>query len=150
MTDLNIGPAHDTDAEWCARTMASTDPWITLLRNYEQCLARLRRPGHVVLMARNDTERCGFILLHPSGAMGAPYIVSIAVAPNWRGKGIGAALLDAAEMQFPEARHIFLCVSSFNERARALYERRGYAPVGVLKDYIIPGASEILMHKRLR
>ncbi|MBI4909599.1 MAG: GNAT family N-acetyltransferase [Acidobacteria bacterium] len=149
MTDLTIGPAHDTDAEWCARTMASTDPWITLLRSYEQCLARVRRPEHLVLVARQNKERCGFILIHPTGAMGSPYIASIAVAPGWRGKGIGAALLDAAEMQFPGVKHFFLCVSSFNERARVLYERHGYTAVGVLKDYVIPGASEILMHKRL-
>jgi hypothetical protein len=30
-----------------------------------------------------------------------------------------------------------------------LYERRGYSMVGELKDYIIAGASEILLHKRL-
>ena len=49
-----------------------------------------------------------------------------------------------------EARHIFLCVSSFNTRARAFYERLGFCAVGEFQDYIIEGASEILMHKRLR
>ena len=49
-----------------------------------------------------------------------------------------------------EARHLFLCVSSFNHRAYAFYERQGYSPVGVLEDYVVEGASEILMHKRLR
>lgn len=49
-----------------------------------------------------------------------------------------------------EARHLFLCVSSFNARARSFYERRGYQAVGELEDYVIEGASEILMHKRLR
>ena len=66
-----------------------------------------------------------------------------------RGTGVGSALLIHAEQYFPEARHIFLCVSSFNARARQLYERRGYTAVGELKDYVIEGASEILMHKRL-
>jgi ribosomal protein S18 acetylase RimI-like enzyme len=47
------------------------------------------------------------------------------------------------------AKHIFLCVSSFNSRARSLYERCGYKVVGEFKDYVIEGASEILMHKRL-
>jgi RimJ/RimL family protein N-acetyltransferase len=40
-------------------------------------------------------------------------------------------------------------VSSFNERARRLYERHGYAAAGELKDYIVEGVSETLMHKRL-
>jgi ribosomal protein S18 acetylase RimI-like enzyme len=50
----------------------------------------------------------------------------------------------------PSARHLFLCVSSFNPRARALYERVGFRAVGELPDYFIEGASEILMCKRLR
>jgi ribosomal protein S18 acetylase RimI-like enzyme len=44
---------------------------------------------------------------------------------------------------------MFLCVSSFNDGARRLYERLGYIRVGQLPDYIVDGASEILMHKRL-
>lgn len=43
----------------------------------------------------------------------------------------------------------FLCVSSFNPRARALYERLGYELIGELKDFVIDGASELLMRKRL-
>jgi ribosomal protein S18 acetylase RimI-like enzyme len=66
-----------------------------------------------------------------------------------RGQGVGSALLDAAERWLPEARHMFLCVSSFNTRARQLYERCGYTKVGEFPDYVIAGSSEILMHKRL-
>jgi ribosomal protein S18 acetylase RimI-like enzyme len=44
---------------------------------------------------------------------------------------------------------MFLCVSSFNTRARQLYERRGYVQVGEFPGYVIAGASEILMQKRL-
>ncbi len=44
---------------------------------------------------------------------------------------------------------MFLCVSSFNGRARALYERHGYRTVGELADYVVDGLSEILMVKRL-
>ncbi len=66
-------------------------------------------------------------------------------------EGIGGALLVFAESLFRrESRHLFLCVSSFNQRAYSFYERHGYQAVGVLEDYVIEGASEILMHKRLR
>jgi len=44
---------------------------------------------------------------------------------------------------------MFLGVSSFNMRAQQLYQRRGYRKVGEFPDYVIAGASEILMHKRL-
>jgi len=43
-----------------------------------------------------------------------------------RSQGIGATLLAHAEEQFPAARYIFLCVSSFDIRARRLYQRLGY------------------------
>ena len=59
-------------------------------------------------------------------------------------------MLRHAETRYaPHARHIFLCVSSFNPDARRLYERVGYKQVGTLPDYLIDGASELIMHKRL-
>ena len=42
---------------------------------------------------------------------------------------------------------MFLCVSSFNPRARALYERLGYELVRELTDYIVAGHSELLLRK---
>jgi ribosomal-protein-alanine N-acetyltransferase len=147
---MTIDSASDADREWCARLMASTDPWITLGRSYEHCLARCRQPEFVVQVIRNSEQPRGFVLIHPTGLAGSPYIATIAIARESRGQGLGVALLDYAEQYFPEARHIFLCVSSFNVAARRLYERRGYSQVGELKDYVIAGASEILMHKRLR
>ena len=134
--ELTIVPGDGADAEWCARVMASTDPWITLGRNFEDCLVRCRRPELILLTARRSGELCGFVLLHPTGLAGSPYIASIATAEEVRGLGVGAELLRAAETWFPGARHIFLCVSSFNTRARQLYERCGYAAVGEL-----PGSS---------
>ena len=147
--DLAIGPATQQDLPWCARVMASTDPWITLGRDYSACLARVQRSELEVLVARSGGAPAGFVLLHPTGVAGSPYIASIAVAAEARGSGVGTALMEFAERHYPEARHMFLLVSSFNRRARALYERLGYRAVGELPDYVIEGASEILMHKRL-
>ena len=147
---MTIDSATEADREWCARLMASTDPWITLGRSYEQCLARCRQPDLVLQVLRISGQPRGFVLMHPTGLAGSPYIATIVIAQESRGQGLGAALLDFADHYFPQARHIFLCVSSFNVAARRLYERRGYSQVGELKDYVIAGASEILMHKRLR
>lgn len=129
--------------------MSTSEPWLTLGRGFETCLARCSGPQYVVLLARLDGERVGFLLLHPTGVAGSPYIAAIATSEPVRGQGVGSALLDAAEGWFTEARHIFLCVSSFNQQARKLYERRGYIQRGELPDYVIEGASELLMHKRL-
>jgi len=129
--------------------MSSSDPWLTLGRVFDDCLARLTHPEYTLRVARLDNAPCGFALLHPRGVAGAPYIASVAVDPHMRNRGVGLALLNDAEAFFPHARHMFLCVSSFNLRARAFYERHGYRVTGLLENYIIDGADEVLMYKRL-
>lgn len=151
MDPVLITAATEAEKEWAAGIMAESEPWITLGRDLESCFEICCRPEYQVFVARQGRQLCGFVVLVRRGLAGSPYIASIAVAEGFRGTGIGSRLLEFAEDLYrATARHIFLCVSSFNVRARALYERRGYEAVGEFKDYIIDGASEILMHKHLR
>jgi ribosomal protein S18 acetylase RimI-like enzyme len=146
---LTISPPQGADAEWCARLMSSLDPWKRYGRTYEACLERIRDPEYLVWVVRRAGAPRGFIVIHPRGAAGSPFVAAVAVAPEAQGEGIGAALLGAAERFYPEARNIFLCVSDFNPRARALYERLGYRVVAELDDYVTGGITEFLMRKRL-
>jgi ribosomal protein S18 acetylase RimI-like enzyme len=148
---VSIAAAHDADRAWAAHLMASSEPWIQLGRGYEECLAAVQpQPDNELFVARVDAAPCGFALMRPQGLAGSPYLVSIAVEESYRGIGIGTQLLDHVEKRYrPGAKHMFLCVSSFNTSARSLYERRGYSAVGELPDYVMDGESEILMHKRL-
>ena len=149
--EVTIGDATDDEREWAARLMAGSDPWVRLGRGLDACLAVCTRPGYEMWVARAAGEPLGFALVHPRGVAGSPYLASIAVAEGARGRGVGARLLSFVEDRFrPEARHFFLCVSSFNAGARRLYERTGYEAVGLLKDYVVDGADEVLMHKWLR
>jgi ribosomal protein S18 acetylase RimI-like enzyme len=108
-------------------------------------------PSDVLEIADRGGERCGLVLVRPAGVAGAPYVVSIAVAATHRSQGVGAALLTNVEQAYrSRSRHLFLCVSSFNARARHFYERHGFKAIGTLQDFIIEGADEILMHKPLR
>jgi ribosomal protein S18 acetylase RimI-like enzyme len=141
--------ASDDDYEWCAGVMASSEPWITLGRDLEGCREALARPGTELFIARNQERPAGFILVAPVGLAGSPYIASIAVAAETRGQGIGSRLLHFAEEHFSAAGHLFLLVSSFNHRAQHLYCQRGYEEVGELKDFVVPGHSELILHKRL-
>ena len=50
----------------------------------------------------------------------------------------------------PTSRHFLLCESSFNARAQACYTRHGYRQVGQFDDYVIDGASERLLYKRVQ
>ena len=128
--------------------MAASEPWITLGRGFDACRAAALDPAYLILVARGDGAPCGFIRLHPRGVAGSPYIASIAVARR-RAERASARRSSTPRSGSPSARYIFLCVSSFNPRARALYERHGYRLVGELPDYVIDGASELLMAKRL-
>ena len=148
---IEIAPAIDSDREWAAHLMAGSEPWVTLGRGLEACRAACRRSELVMFVAREDGAPVGFVLANPRGVAGAPYIASIAVSEAARGRRIGAGLLGHAADHFrAEARHLFLCVSSFNAGARRFYERLGWKAVGELEDFVIEGASEILMHLRLR
>lgn len=69
--------------------------------------------------------------------LGEGEIANVAVAPESRGRGIGSALLDAAlaEATNVGVRTLFLEVRSSNQRARHLYESRGFVEIGRRKSY---------------
>lgn len=147
---MDIREASAADRDWAATLLAGSDPWVRLGATYPQCLQVCRDPRYEVYVAHVGGERCGVLILQDKGLAGSPYLKSIAVAKLFRGLGLGGALMDFAEARFrEESRWFFLCVSSFNTRARSFYERRGYHPVGELPDHAVDGASEIVMRKRL-
>jgi ribosomal protein S18 acetylase RimI-like enzyme len=145
-----ISLATDEEREWTAELLAGTEPWITLGVTIDKCLKSCTDPDYLLYVAHLGGKPCGSIILHKRGVAGSPYIKSIAVSGEFRSHGIGAKLIEFTENLFRnEAKHLFLCVSSFNSRARSFYERLGFEAVGEFKDYIVEGKSEILMHKRL-
>jgi len=148
-TSIHIAAAAPDDYEWSARLMAASDPWISLGRDLEGCRAALVRPGTELFIARDQGHLSGFILLAAYGLAGSPYIASIAVAAEARGQGVGSQLLRFADEHFAGRGHLFLLVSSFNHRAQKLYRQHGYELVGELKDYVVAGQSELILHKRL-
>lgn len=140
---------HRTEAERCARMMADSEPWITLQRDYDASLKILTDPSREVYLAMVGSAIAGFTILIMHGAF-VGYIQSVYVAPEWRGKGIGSDLMVFAEKRvFKETPNAFVCVSSFNKGAQRLYERLGFEVIGELKDYIVPGHSELLLRKTI-
>ena len=148
MDTVTVRGAGGDDHAWAAALMSSSEPWITLRRDFDSCLRACTSPSDVLEIADAGGARCGLVLVRPAGVAGAPYIVSIAVAATHRSQGVGAAMLAHVEQACrSRSRHLFLCVSSFNPRARRFYERYGFKVIGTLQDFIIEGADEILMHK---
>jgi ribosomal protein S18 acetylase RimI-like enzyme len=137
------------DVEICARMMANSEPWMTLRRDFDASLKILTDPSKEVYLALVANEIVGFTILSMQGVF-VGYLQSVCVAPNWRGKGIGTQLMDYAEKRIlSETPNVFICTSSFNERARKLYQRRGYEAVGELKNWIVNGNHEILLRKTI-
>jgi len=147
LTIRPIASAHE--ARLCAELMSTSDPWLTFRRGYDACLGRVTDPTREVYVAFEGDVFRGFLILCMTGAF-TGYIQTVAVAHDARGLGVGSQLVAFAEERtFRETPNVFLCVSSFNERARALYERLGYEPIGRLKDYLMRGHDEILMRKTI-
>jgi ribosomal protein S18 acetylase RimI-like enzyme len=139
--------ADDAEAHACATIMATSDPWITLGRTFDRCLATVRDTALERYVAIDSGEVVGFILISMRGSF-TGYIKSIAVREDWRGRGLGSALLAFAEERIlRESPNVFICVSSFNARAQALYTRLGYETVGDLRDFIVRGYDERLLRK---
>jgi ribosomal protein S18 acetylase RimI-like enzyme len=142
---------RDDEAEACARIMSTSEPWMTLRRDFAASIAALRSAAReVYVAARNGSDEIvGFLILDMRGAF-VGYIQSLGIREDWRGKGLGSRLIGFAEARiFRDSPNVFICVSSFNDRARALYERLGYSVVGELRDYIVQGHSEWLLRKSI-
>ncbi len=138
---------HEADAQRCAHLMACSEPWLTLGRTYEACLAIVQDPTREVYLLKTETELAGFLIVCMTGAF-VGYIQTICIDPIRRGQGLGTRLVEFAERRIlAESPNVFLCVSSFNPDARRLYERLGYRVIGELADYLVQGHSEILLRK---
>jgi [ribosomal protein S18]-alanine N-acetyltransferase len=134
-------------AQACARIMSTSEPWVTLGRDFDASLAVVTAGDHEVYVALEGEEVAGFVVLCMHGAL-VGYLKSIAVRADWRSRGLGRQLIAFAEERiFRDAANVFLLVSRFNARARQLYDRMGYQLVGELTDYWLPGHSELLLRK---
>jgi len=79
------------------------------------------------------------------------HVVSIAVLPSLRRRGIASMLMDVLEKKMVDAgaRIFSLEVSEDNLSARNLYAKRGYLPKALLKAYYSTGKAAIRMEKRI-
>jgi ribosomal-protein-alanine N-acetyltransferase len=91
----------------------------------------------------------GFILSRM--AAGEAEILSVAIAPAWRGRGFARPLLDLHLRRLAGlgVRAVFLEVDENNEPACRLYRNAGFSEVGVRKGYYQEGASALVLRRDL-
>ena len=97
-------------------------------------------------------ECVGFTYIIPKGAFhGFPYLHIISIKEEYRGRGIGKALLDYSErIALEMADKFFLVVADYNPDAKRFYERNGYQQVGEIPNLYRSGFTEYLMAKNLK
>lgn len=94
-------------------------------------------------------EGGGFALLR--AVLDEAEILTIAVVPAARRRGLGAALLSAglAGAALRGARACFLEVAAGNAAARALYGAAGFAAIGRRRGYYEDGADALVLRRDL-
>ena len=106
-------------------------------RTCEQVEQWLVGPGSTVLVVEGDAGVIGLAVLVSRAASGFAGAVprhvvevdNLVVGHDWRGRGVGRCLLDAALEWSRErgASHLEVAVHAFNSDAKRFYERFGFA-----------------------
>ncbi len=149
---IRVRWARASDVAACAALVASEPLWQRYGVSRARAAALLRgalRRGEPVQVAVRGTQVVGFVWFQVRGTFGhSGYVRWIVTAPSVRGRGVGAALLRAAEQRIlRHGANVFLLVSHFNRRAQRFYRAMGYERVGVLRDYVRPGIHEHVYRK---
>lgn len=111
-----------------------------------------------------QAENCAFLVAESGdGIVGYSLIIffrgttlarlySIATDPEYRGKGIARALMEAGEQISKDAGRVFLRleVSVDNAAGIALYESMGYQPFGIYRHYYENSNDALRMQKCIR
>jgi ribosomal-protein-alanine N-acetyltransferase len=123
----------------CARIHAQSFPHPWGAEEFESLLAGRDVIAHAVSLPsslwRPNNEPSGFVLSRQ--ATDQAEILTIAVTPKARGKGLGAALLAAhlPTLAALRVKSLFLEVEAGNKAAIGLYESFGFRQVGERKAY---------------
>ena len=119
-----------------------SDPWTPSILQ-----SQISSPDHIFLAALEEETVVGYAGL--TYVLDEGNITNVAVAPEWRRRGIADALLRELERRAraPLLKLAFLTleVRAGNESAIALYEKHGYKPVGRRKNYYEKPVEDALL-----
>jgi [ribosomal protein S18]-alanine N-acetyltransferase len=130
---LHIEPGQTKDADELARIHAKGFYRGWPSAEFASFLSERDTPVYVACDAKRRIA--GFALVRI--AADEAELLTIAVDPKWRGKGLGTALMKAAsaDLLMSPAKRMFLEVSEENVAAIKLYERMGFARISSRKGY---------------
>lgn len=118
---------------------------------YQAFLAHLEAPGF--LLATIDGEIAGYIVadIRDSFTGTVGHVKDLAVAPDFRRRGIGRNLLESglAELRGAGAGSVSLEVREENDAALELYRQMGFSPERTEPGYYEDGTDAVVMSRRL-
>ena len=157
MSRFTFRPMERPDIPLLAGWLAA----LPLLRRYEftvdkagAALQRALQQNDMLSVCDTDGtlgQACGLAWVMPTGGFGLrAYPRLRAGSGEHVGSGIGSALLTRAEqLAARSTKDMLLLVSDFNVDAQRFYQRQGYAQIGAIPDYVLPGVTELLFRKVL-
>lgn len=127
--------------------ISNPEPWT--YSDFEDSLAK--EDGTTVLLVAEDIDVIGYLVLYT--ASGESEIVTIAVSPEARRKGVGRRLIDEV-IAFSKKSSIYieeinLEVRLSNEPAIKLYESVGFSVVGKRPNFYSNPKEDALLMKRI-
>ena len=130
---LHIEPAETRDADILAALHAHGFHRGWPSQDFASYIAGQGTPVYVACDAKRKIA--GFAMLRL--AADEAELITIAVEPRWRKKGIGRALMHALfeDLATTAARRLFLEVAADNTAALRLYGRLGFARIGEREGY---------------
>ena len=131
---LRTMQAADLDAVLAIESRAYSHPWTR--GNFIDSLAA----GYLAELLLDDDARITGYFVAMTG-VGEMHLLNLTVEPACQGRGHGGRLLDVLAQRCRERALplLWLEVRAGNDRARALYQRRGFAEVGLRRQYYPAG-----------
>ncbi|MEX0729203.1 MAG: GNAT family N-acetyltransferase/peptidase C39 family protein [Aquisalimonadaceae bacterium] len=117
-------------------------------RSFRHLLTR----GHAaILLDRRESELAGYALVLFRHGVSLARLYSIAISPEFRGQGVGSALVRAAEQAALDegAVEMRLEIREDNDASHALFKALGYSSFGNYPDYYEDAADAIRYHRYL-
>jgi [ribosomal protein S18]-alanine N-acetyltransferase len=145
-TEPSILEARERDAAAIAKLHAASFKRGWSEEEFHRLLSDRNVVGHCLTAGRTAI---GFILSRL--AAGESEILSVAIAPAWRGRGFARPLLDLHLRRLAGlgARAVFLEVGDNNAPANRLYRKAGFYEVGRRPGYYDRDATALILRRDL-